>query len=337
MASLAIVAPMASESRFTLLLSGQIHVRGGEGDDEEIARIATRQHGVVGRRQLLELGVGGCAIDHRLAVGRLRWIHAGVYGVGHEALAFEGRVLAAVMCASPGAAASHMSAAALDGLCEPGAGPIHVTATAARKARPGLVLHRGLLRDNEVRNVKGIPTTTIDRTLLDLGSLVSTARLRRLVKVAEFQRLTTFASLAAILERYPRRQGRVPLARLVAESLNGMRRTRSELEDRFLGLCRRRELPLPETNVELETASGRVEVDCVWPGRGVIVELDGLQAHGGLTAFEDDRARDRALVAAGWTVIRVTWAHLHRDGAILAADIRAALERGGFTKVDPPR
>src|SRR5204863_5525897 len=44
---------------------------------------------------------------------------------------------------------------------------------------------------------------------------------------------------------------------------------------------------------------------------GLVVELDGHAVHGTRTAFERDRARDRAFQAAGWRVIRVTWRQLH--------------------------
>ena len=48
------------------------------------------------------------------------------------------------------------------------------------------------------------------------------------------------------------------------------------------------------------------EVDFHWPEARLVVELDGYEYHGTRQAFEDDRARDAALTAAGWRVIRVT-------------------------------
>ncbi|MFL5856026.1 MAG: type IV toxin-antitoxin system AbiEi family antitoxin domain-containing protein [Solirubrobacteraceae bacterium] len=52
-----------------------------------VAELARRQHGVVAKRQLIALGVGAGAIKHRLGVGRLHRVHAGVYALGHLALA----------------------------------------------------------------------------------------------------------------------------------------------------------------------------------------------------------------------------------------------------------
>src|SRR5687767_4040372 len=56
------------------------------GVDRAIARLATRQDGVVERRQLVALGVSAAAIDHRVRTGRLILLYRGVYTVGHEAL-----------------------------------------------------------------------------------------------------------------------------------------------------------------------------------------------------------------------------------------------------------
>ena len=66
-------------------------------------------------------------------------------------------------------------------------------------------------------------------------------------------------------------------------------RTRSDLERRFLRLCRRNRLPTTLVNVRI----GRWTVDFLWPERRVVVETDSWRFHGGSVAFEDDHARDR--------------------------------------------
>jgi CMP-2-keto-3-deoxyoctulosonic acid synthetase len=55
--------------------------------DVLVARLATRQEGVVATDQLLALGFTRAAIKHRMKGGRLIRVHQGVYAVGHEALA----------------------------------------------------------------------------------------------------------------------------------------------------------------------------------------------------------------------------------------------------------
>jgi very-short-patch-repair endonuclease len=68
-----------------------------------------------------------------------------------------------------------------------------------------------------------------------------------------------------------------------------------------------------------------VEVDCVWRSSRLIAELDGRAIHGTVRAFERDRARDRALGAAGWRVIRITWRQLNQEARELTEDLGAML------------
>ena len=55
------------------------------------------------------------------------------------------------------------------------------------------------------------------------------------------------------------------------------------------------------------------------------VETDGWATHGRRAGFEDDRARDAALLAAGWRVLRVTYRRLRREPVLVAAQLAAVL------------
>jgi very-short-patch-repair endonuclease len=313
------------ERWITHLLCGRIHIRpSGVGDDAAAAALARRQEGIAGRAQLLELGLSGRAIDYRVAVGRLRPLFLGVYAVGHEAVSPNGRALAAVMSFSPYAAASFLTAAALRGVGQPPS-MVHVSGPRTREPRPGAVYHRAVLPDNDWTVIAGIPTTTLPRTFLDLSATLPEDRLRRMVKDAEFKRLLRVDELVEILDRYPRRRGRQALARIVKPLIAGSHRTASTLEDRFLEFCERRRLPMPETNVALVVAGRRYVPDCLWRGPRLIVELDGRDAHARELAFEEDRARDRALAAAGWVPIRVTSGQLAHQPGRLETELRAIL------------
>ena len=67
-----------------------------EAPDRLIARLAQRQHRVVGRRQLLDAGPGAGMIRHRLECGRLFRLHPGVYSVGTADPGPLGHLLSAV-------------------------------------------------------------------------------------------------------------------------------------------------------------------------------------------------------------------------------------------------
>lgn len=319
----------------TRLINGRLfRPAAATGSDEVIAKLASRQAGVVARRQLLDLGISDGAISRRLGRGSLRALRPGVYAAGHEALASDGRLVAALLAMGSGAVLSHHSPLAARSVEGAVATPIQITVPQRRYAQPGIQLFRGTPPRDEVELVRGlIPATTVPRCLLDLSRTEPAARLRRLVKQCELERLVDPDALAAILGRYPRRQGRRALARIVAGHHLGTGRTRSELEDRFMDFLVERGLPRPERNARVAAGSRRPEVDCVWREARLIVELDGRGTHGTASAFELDRQRDRALVAAGWRVIRVTWLQLERQRDELEADLRAAL---ALTHVHPP-
>jgi hypothetical protein len=320
---------MPDARRSTRLLSGSVHFRHPcDGDDEAIGALAGLQNGVVARRQLLDLGVSNEAIDHRLAVGRLRRLFPGgraAYAVGHEALSLAGHALAAVMTAGPATAASHWTALALLGLLDRPRPLIHVTCPRPRRPRRGLFIHRAVLPDDEVEIVDGIPTTVTARTVLDLSAEGDERELRTLVKRAEFKGLLRAEDIVAILDRHPRRRGRRTLARIAAGFALAAGPTLSPLEDDFAEFCGTRGLPPYESNAPI-SAGGRIRiVDCLWREARLAIELDGRDAHARELAFEDDRARDRALTAAGWRPIRITSAQLRFEPDALETDLRLLL------------
>ena len=64
------------------------------------------------------------------------------------------------------------------------------------------------------------------------------------------------------------------------------------------------------------------------------IEVDGRAAHDDWSdRFDDDRARHNDLLAAGWRVLRFTWAHLQDPEYVLRqiAQLVAAQRRKGCT------
>lgn len=100
-------------------------------------------------------------------------------------------------------------------------------------------------------------------------------------------------------------------------------KTRSELERKFLRLCRHYLLPKPAVNLEI----GPLTVDFCWVERWLIVETDGYASHRGRAAFEDDRARDLMLRGLGYEVVRLSYRQVVDESARVAAVLRTELER----------
>jgi very-short-patch-repair endonuclease len=99
--------------------------------------------------------------------------------------------------------------------------------------------------------------------------------------------------------------------------------TRSELEARFLTLCRRHRLPQPEVNVRVD----RFLVDFLWRDARLVAEVDGWDSHRTRSAFEEDRARDVRLTLLGYDVVRFTWRQVEHDSKDVATTIRRLLGR----------
>ena len=265
--------------------------------DAVIAALAAEQHGVVSRAQLLAAGISARQIDWRLKRHRLHVIHRGVYAVGHKALTQEGIWLAAVLAGGGDTRLSFWSSASLLRLRK-GSGPrSHVTCPRKRRSDGQIAFHQAVLLDDEVTEENGIPTTTPARTTLDLAATASIPSLTRMA-AAIGARPKREASLAELLDRYPRKPGAAKLRPIIASPIP---MTRSDLEAAYLELFQKAGIPPPRVNAVIEGH----EVDFVWDAHGVAAELDTYETHGSRVAFKSDRARDRKL-AARWIVVRLT-------------------------------
>lgn len=284
--------------------------------DEVISLLAAGQHNVLGRAQLLLIGISRDVIDRRVSRKRLHVVMPGVYSVSPRT-SQRGWWMAAVLAAGPRAVLSHRAAAALHGI-RPWTG-LEVTVSCDRRL-PRVIVHRSAIPADEVTEIAGIPTTGLNRTILDLAAVVPQNHLERALRRAETDQMTDTVSLAELFERYPGRRGVAKLRRLL-ETQAFTSVTRSDLEDRFLEVVGNHGIPRPITNTLVEG----FECDAVWPRAKLIAELDSRAFHTDLHAFEEDRRRDRVLQRGGWRVVRVTSRQLEHDEAAVVADLVALL------------
>jgi hypothetical protein len=101
----------------------------------------------------------------------------------------------------------------------------------------------------------------------------------------------------------------------------GLHRTRSALEDRFLAFNARWGVEEPESGVWIED----YEVDFLWTRVGLVVELDGVAAHGTRRAVNADRLRDRVLWRRGIRTMRLTSEALDDPEAVLTDLVQAGV------------
>jgi predicted transcriptional regulator of viral defense system len=170
--------------------------------------LIARQHGVVTRTQLLELGLSANAVNHRIATARLHPVALGVYAVGRPGLSQRGSWMAAVLACGPAAVLSHESAAALWGIRAARGSTVAVTVPpSVCRRRPGVAAHRRSLEPGEREEVDRIPVTCAHRTLLDLATQLRRDDLEAAINAADKHGLTTPPRLRATLEDYAGRPG----------------------------------------------------------------------------------------------------------------------------------
>jgi hypothetical protein len=296
-------------------------ISGSARADAVLRDLAARQHGAAARWQLIEAELSEHRIDYRLECGVLTPLFRGVYAVRGLAGPLC-REFAAVLAAGGDSVVSHRAAGARLGLMPPlrAEAPADISTTRdVRIEGAGIRIHRVReLEGNEVMQRDGLPVTAPARTILDLAGVCGPRELERVLATALRQRMVEREDLLSLLERYPRRRGRGRLRQLLTSD-RGPAFTRSEAERRFLDLVRAGGLPRPEANA--------VVVDCLWPGRRLIVEVDGRAYHEGDPAFESDRSRDAALMAAGFRIMRVTWRQIVGEPHAVLVRLAQALVR----------
>ncbi len=215
--------------------------------------------------------------------------------------------MAATLALGEGATLSHRSAASLWGLLPTRAASsvdVSVPTNTGKRRRAGIRVHRcSALEPRHVTRRCGIWVTNPTRTVSDLRKAVSLTELRRALRQAELLGLTV-------------------------ESNAGQDGTRSELEFRFLALCRKHRLPIPEVNVRIDS----LIVDFVWQEERLIVETDGYRYHRGRIAFEEDRSRDLRLRNLDYDVIRLTYRQVMDRPEEVAAVLRKELQSRANTR-----
>jgi very-short-patch-repair endonuclease len=304
--------------------------------ERRIAELAAGQHGVVALRQLVGHGLSADAVRKRVASGRLHRVHRGVFAVGHTPLTLEGHYMAAVLACGDGAALSHREAAALWELRQSNRATVDVTSPRRTgRALRGIDAHASstlLPRDIEI--VKGIPCTSLARTLLDLAAILPRRAVERAIDQAELLQLLDAKAIQDVLERTHGHKGNAPLRSILNDHLPGSTPTRNDLEEAFLQICRTAGLPQPEVNACIAMQPTPYKADFLWREHQLIAETDGRDTHTTHHAFEHDRRRDQRLMLAGYRVVRFPWQQVIYEPTTVEATVRALI---GQASISPRR
>jgi predicted transcriptional regulator of viral defense system len=222
--------------------------------------------------------------------------------VGHNRLSQEAKYMAAVLAAGEGAALSHEAAARHWNIWRRKPDRIDVIAPGQRRSRDGVTIHRCRTLDpGDVTRYRGIPITTVPRTLVDLATTLTAHQLANVIHEAAFRNRFSAESTREAIKRARGRDLTNLHAALHAHA-SGSAGTRSDLEDRFLAEIAERAEPRVNTRVE------GIEVDFYWPDQSLVVEIDG-PGHERPRTKAEDAQRDDALRRAGIEVVRIPSAH----------------------------
>ncbi len=320
--------------------------------DRRLERLAERQRGQFALLQAKEAGVPRSTVYQRLADGRYLERYPSVFRLAGSPDSRSAWYQAAVLALSTPddpAYLSHRSAAHLwrfDG-CRPD-DVIHLLSTGhhPREIR-GVQPHRTrTLPDHHACTRAGIPVTGPERTICDLARQVGFVALRRAVADGVRRKLVTVESLAAVAFELGRFRGKRAVRRIVEELSPLERDTVNEFESLFLRIMTWAGAPPSALNHPVTDADGRRrKLDAVYlPGDYAIqipvwIELDGKFAHSEVLDVSDDRAREDAVMRAGWPEpLRFTWWELVRCPKRIVGEVVGALEAhrvsGGSDQLD---
>jgi hypothetical protein len=188
------------------------------------------------------------------------------------------------------------------------------------------------LPPEHIETVRGLPVTTVPRTVFDLAGMttfhwsrnpdvrerqmaVHAKRVGRLLDTTLQRFGNTVEAQNLVLAGLGRkgRAGTAVMRVVMAERTGHYVPTESELEDLFLEVCRAFGLPTPERQIEVGNDRPIGRVDFVFRAARLIVEVDGRPWHDSVTDIVSDNWRDLELEAAGWTVVRLRWRQLVDD------------------------
>ena len=295
-------------------------------------RIAAGQHGVIGRRQAHDLGISKHGLYRLVESGAWRRLRPGVYSLWTPSLPQDlwlQRLASASLWLGDGAAVSHRAAALISDLDGVEAAPVELTTTGRRRALvPGLTVHGTMaLPPEDVVLRKGLRTTSIPRTIVDLAAVVTPETLELAVESALRSGHATVDALMARLDAGPHNQRGCRALRAILGA-HPSKPTESALESFVWQILRGAGLPPPHRQHEVRDERRRLvaRLDYAYPEAMLAIEADGFRYHSSSRDFRRDRAKHNALTRLGWTIYRVTWNDATRRRREVAAEVAGLLQ-----------
>ena len=292
----------------------------------QLNELSQAHHGIVASHHLVELKVTKRQRDWLLASNVMVRGRYGSYRLAGVPASWRGSLLSAVWAGGTRAMASHRSAAALRDL--PG-GVQSIEEVLCPRWRRGkhenLIVHESkLIEDADRTIVDGIPVTSVERTIFDLGAVCSPLVVERAMEAALRSGVTNFEALHETIARLAcrGRNGAGVLRAILDERDADSRLTDTDREKMMLQVFRRHGLPDPVPQfVIMHNGIFVARVDAALPDLQIAFEYESYQWHASKEALDRDTARRRKLMAINWWPIGVTMADLRSGGGAMYQQI----------------
>ena len=290
---------------------------------EDLARVAATQFGVLTAEQLDLAGFSSTKVSYRVQKGWLLRLPGGVLALAGSADSWHRRASAAALAASRhGGAASHRTAARLWDMRSVD-DELEVSVRYPKQLRlPEVIVHRSVdLLPDDITWFEGIPVTTIERTIVDLGLVFPEKEVLRILSHAIATRLVTSGDVRRMRKRVGKsgRDGAGVAGRCLDLIPDLAVEAESGAEVLFLALCETFDLPVPSPQHPVVVGWKHYRLDFAYPLKRVFVEIDGAAYHSSLTQIAADGGRQNDLVASGWHPVRFTYRQL-RDSPDFCVD-----------------
>lgn len=185
-------------------------------------------------------------------------------------------------------------------------------------------IHRSSDLPGEIVTRRGLPTTGVNRVLIDLGAVKPESVCDALDR-AVARRYTTPMQVRAELDELARRGRRgVGAARALLDQagVTGSHPP-SVLEAKTRRLIRDAGLPQPRCEL-ISGVNGEYRLDFCWPELLLVVEVSGWQYHSSFDAFHQGMTRQNSLTIEGYALLEYSWLHITRHARRVVAEIGAA-------------
>jgi very-short-patch-repair endonuclease len=203
---------------------------------------------------------------------------------------------------------------------------IEISVKAGRRIRGALVHRRRAHDDPSVALRAGIPTTGMERTLLDLAAVASAGRVGLALDDALRRRSTTLEAVRDTLSGSRNRPGTRCLRRLLEARDERDSIVESHLESALLRLLRERGVPPPSPQHRVVQGDQLVaRLDFAYPSVKLGIEADGYRWHGGRERWMRDLRRENRLKLLGWTILRFSWDDIRERPEMVLSQIHACL------------